>query len=273
MGQYTARCLTPICKMAASKNRLLEGTGTFIKLLGEIHLLTCEHVAKIRLGQPLTYFTDAGQEAAAMRSPFFCASPPVDAAVARLDDRRRQVFAKNPIPVSAFDRTFGAEVGEILFVHGYPYPKSQFFQSFGNRFVGKSVPYTTCQRPLPDGFDDRVHVALHYPREGTVDEEGNPVDLPRPGGLSGSLLWDTKMVGAEVPFWSPQLAKVCGIVIAWCEDDELLIATRIEHVNQMLLVHARHEAAYFRHIDPSEPDRGPLEDWLYAEGAIGEIGP
>jgi hypothetical protein len=119
----------------------------------------------------------------------------------------------------------------------------------------------------------RFHVALHYPARAIQNPEQTEADLPNPKGMSGSLLWDTRFVadtqrGQE---WSPDHARVCGLIWAAHAKPEVVVATRIEHVRPNLLSFLRHEAAYYHWIDRGMPLWDDKLDWNWAEKTITDL--
>ena len=61
------------------------------------------------------------------------------------------------------------------------------------------------------------------------DENGRLTDAPFPQGLSGSLVWKTNRMGDE-DNWTPDKAKVVGIVHTWDKDRKVIVCTKIEHL-------------------------------------------
>jgi hypothetical protein len=61
--------------------------------------------------------------------------------------------------------------------------------------------------------------------------------LPLPPGLSGLTVWNTGFVAAKmagVP-WTPELAKVTGVIWGWPSGHAGLVATRSEFLRSFLL--------------------------------------
>src|SRR5207244_4091418 len=104
-------------------------------------------------------------------------------------------------------------------------------------------------------FDSDKHVAIHYPARAHRNADGPEVEVPNAKGMSGSLLWDTKFVATTSAGrnWTPELAKVCGLVWAAHPRPEVIVATKIEHWRHILLHFLREEAAHFHWIDRGRP--------------------
>jgi hypothetical protein len=94
------------------------------------------------------------------------------------------------------------------------------------------------EAPLPEDerWDSRFHFGLDYRPDLATNVLGNQ-GLPKPPGLSGSTVWNTCFVEAKVNGirWTPDLARVAGIVWGWSSTNGLIVATRVEHVRSFLL--------------------------------------
>lgn len=115
-----------------------------------------------------------------------------------------------------------------MFLFGYPGERSK---SLHEHLITRSTPYTT-QHPEPMGDLDHpdTDFHVHYPRNLIKAIGGSEGDAPLPPGLSGSLVWNTRFVevSAAGAVWTPECAKVTGILKRWIEKEELLVGTRVE---------------------------------------------
>ena len=86
-------------------------------------------------------------------------------------------------------------------------------------------------------------------------------------------MWDTGYVRKDGQNWSPDDAKVTGLVFGWPQSNlkDSLIATRIEVVRAFLIRALREEAAYFRWLERGQPSHDPLTDWVLAERSIADL--
>ncbi|MFN7139457.1 MAG: hypothetical protein ACK4UN_08970 [Limisphaerales bacterium] len=67
------------------------------------------------------------------------------------------------------------------------------------------------------------------PREGQEDANGRPATLPDPHGMSGTAVWRSgRVAAASGAAWSPDHARIVGIVHTWDQQTATLVATRIE---------------------------------------------
>lgn len=93
---------------------------------------------------------------------------------------------------------------------------------------------------LPEGLPPNVlpdkHIVVHYPVE-TWSTVGGPIsEVPHPGGMSGSLLWDTKRIACSLrgESWSPEMARVCGLLWSEYRNPDIVVATRVEWLREAL---------------------------------------
>jgi hypothetical protein len=234
MRDFTERFVTPITYENRDGVPTLSGTGTFVEVLGRRLLLTCEHVV---LGRQELAFRPFGTENF-LRAParFASISDPYDIAVARIGDDLWQAAEHQAMAVGpdSFDLTHAAVEDELLFFRGYAGENSVF--GF-DTMVTRSSSYTTQKkREGVESIDDRYHfVLLHNPEE--VQFIDKKVHFEDPSGFSGSLVWDTGYVnclktGAS---WSPEVARVTGIVSHWAVGDPGISVLRVEHLRSYLL--------------------------------------
>ncbi|MCA1788787.1 MAG: hypothetical protein LC667_02705 [Thioalkalivibrio sp.] len=154
------------------------------------------------------------------------------------------------LTVDALDASFAPEQNELLYWYGFPgstahrndpvteqntrYSWFDELPMTGVSMVSQQIPEWPIG--LPDEYLPDHHVVVHYPAQAQESPDGPPVDLPNPLGMSGSLLWDTKVVhclrrGVE---WDPSLARVCGVIWATWDKPELIVATKVEFLHQFI---------------------------------------
>jgi hypothetical protein len=208
---------------------------------------------------------------AMLDGPFMGMPLPLDLAIAR-------VSAPHSLPPAALDERFSPVANELLFVLGYPGSTARRTEvirtnkrrPFDDAFPVEAMPYVCREATVSDApadFDPRFHVAIEYPANAQRELGGSYREPPRPDGLSGSLLWDTKRVRAAQlgQPWNPGMATVCGIVHHDYDKSMFLSATRVEYARECLLNLLRHERAYLRWLDRGQPDRDALSDWVWSE--------
>jgi hypothetical protein len=268
MRDHTIDFITPVSRALEHTYGEVEGSGTFVELRGTPYLLTNEHVARARMLYPLAHFLGNGELAARIVHPFQCITEPTDIAIARIDSEVLAMGTKRPAPTARIDFSFQPAGGEILFLHGFPGAQSHFSATYQG-LLTRTFPYAVDVAPLPQGYDPDLYFALSYPAQGNVKTfEGRVTDLPNPEGLSGTVVWDTKVV-ANGAGWTPEHAKVAGVVFGWNQQNHCLIATKTEIVCYFLLNALRREAAYFHwHLDRGEPLWDELTDWRWAEERV-----
>jgi len=277
MTWHTADYITPICVVLSHECGELLGTGTFLRLNGTPYILTNEHVARVRLTHSLSHFGgDEQRSVYRIVHPFFCITDPTDAAITRLDEQVAKRIARDVFPSVRFEPSYAPAHGEILFIHGYPGVNSRF-SALAAGVLTRTLPFATPEVPLPpipDKYDPAIHFALGYPMNLTLTNAlGQPVQLPDPHGLSGTLVWDTKFVAkaAASAQWCPQHSRACGLVFAWEAAYHCLVCTRVEYVRSFMLQALRQEAAYFHWADRGRPQGDDLTDWFHAEVTVVDI--
>lgn len=98
---------------------------------------------------------------------------------------------------------------------------------------------TSREVSLPEDderFDARFHFGLDYRPDRATRVSGNK-DLPRPPGLSGSTVWNTGVVEAKRKgiSWTPDFARVTGVIWGWPSNHGCLVATRGEYLRSFIL--------------------------------------
>ena len=125
--------------------------------------------------------------------------------------------------------------GEILTFAGFAGERVSF--CFGT-LLTQGTCYTAREAELPesDQFSPRFHFGIDYRPDLATDVIGRD-GLPDPHGFSGATVWDTNFVAAKmagVP-WTPDMARVTGVVWGWPSGNALLVATRAEYLRSFLL--------------------------------------
>ncbi|MDP1549746.1 MAG: hypothetical protein Q8L97_06250 [Nitrosomonas sp.] len=148
------------------------------------------------------------------------------------------------IILDRFEKKYEPVDCELLFFAGYSGDRSKF--CFGH-LSASGTPYLTQQIPIPAGVveaDANIHFALPYKPDLAISVDGTSA-LPRPPGFSGSLVWDTKRIAClrNKQKWSPELAKVTGLVWGWPSSHGCIIATKVEHIEIESLINLAKEYA------------------------------
>ncbi len=269
MRHYTHPFISPIAISTNAEDTEGEvfGSATFLRLLDKPYILTNEHVAKGSLEARLSFFQAGNRPAAAIVHPFQCVDKPIDAAVARIDEDLFATTGRQALPVGLIDERFRPEDGEILFIHGYPGIRSRWSALAGG-ILANTFPYATDQIPLPAGYDAGLHFAMSFPDD-IWDSRFRSLIRPNPRGLSGSVVWDTRYVAAGSGVWAPADARVCGLLWAYDERHQCLIATKIEAIRAFLLNAIQREAAFFHWLlDRQSVLWDAMTDWSWAEQRV-----
>lgn len=214
------------------------GSGAYILLGNRPFLLTNEHVAVAREKNRTLIYQFLEQEDLrrvignhlSLAAPLDVALLPVDeAAWADVTNQSRAIvadqiaLAHDPVPT------------ELLTFSGFAGAKVGFYF---DTLTSRAVCLTTREVLLPQDdarFSSRFHFGLDYKPDlamDVIEKEG----LPLPPGLSGSVVWDTGFVRARMgnQAWSPDMARVTGIIWGWPTSAGCLVATRAEYVRSFL---------------------------------------
>ena len=225
--------LAPISKHLTD-HAMLEGTGTYISLAGRTFILTNSHVADVRSGTQILIhqLKDREQLVPIIGNHFAIPLPqdvallPVDAAAwAAADHSSRAITAGMILPKHEPAPT------ELLFFMGFAGSRQSFRYE---TLITPITPYASREIPLPSG-DARFKAAYHFGLDynpGLAVSLGPGPGLPLPPGLSGSLVWNTRIVECKLigrP-WTPAEARVTGLVWGWPSNVGCLVATRAEYL-------------------------------------------
>lgn len=282
MKQHTAHSITQVCGNFDEETGELLGTGTFFELRNSLYLLTAQHVAeelytntkdgKRKFAAGLSHSVGNNQRMRWFPNPWITWNKPQDIAVTRLDPI--VLDGTDCIPLQSNHLALNSETlddDDIYFVHGWPGKQSHYTTFFGRGVMSKSLPYGgwLVTANLSD-FDKTTHFPISYPPDELIDEQGNATTLPDPHGLSGSVLWKINRKG-NGDAWTPNMARVVGLVQGFNHDWRCLVVTRIEYVKGILLHTLRSDFAYSRWLERGKPLWEDAEDWSAAEIEIRDL--
>jgi Protein of unknown function (DUF2934) len=263
------------------------GSGTYLNLRGAPYLVTAEHVVAEARNGIISHLPVPGGYYVALTNQFQRSVWPIDMAMTRVPSSHFAASNKQALNAQCFDDRFQPVDKEVLFFIGFPgssasrhepLTESRIRKSYFGQLQINALPLLVQSPPKNFSFNSPVfnstqHFLLGYPATGISKVGGPEVDLRNPHGMSGSLIWDTKWVAAYNSgiAWSPDMARVCGLVWGSSENRDVLIATKIEHIRPILLQFLREEAAFFRWESRGCPTGSALEDWLWAEKTISTL--
>lgn len=217
------------------------GSGSYLRLQDNVFILTNEHVADeenpSRTGEFLGH--QLGGQDIIRRivgdRPVF--QWPLDLGLLQVnkDAWNEGINKSKAIEISQIALVHDPVPAEILTFTGFAGENVSFH--FSTLFA-EGVCYTAREIELPIDvrFSARIHFAIDYRPDAATAVIGKK-GLPLPPGLSGSTVWNTGFVQAKmagVP-WTPDLARVTGVVWGWPSEHGCLIATRAEYVRSFLL--------------------------------------
>ena len=216
----------------------LRGSGSYIEIGGRVFILTNEHVSNARSSEQVLLHQLLNQDTlhpivgnhAEYTWPIDAGLMPVDKDIwdsesstskaIRLD---RIALAHDPVPT------------ELLYFSGFSGERSGFhFDTLINRRTSSTA--REVELPNDDRFNLRFHFGIDYKPDLAQSVIGNN-GLPCPPGFSGSAVWDTGLVRSRMndQDWSPDCARVTGLVWGWPSSNACIVATKIEYVRSFLL--------------------------------------
>ena len=249
MATHVKPFSTPISMSREQGHGVAWATGSYIGGVRGIQLITAAHVFEdVPDGGRLAHLPSPGGDYIAVGDSPDIAPWPVEAATIDVPSIPKSSLMRAVLS-SSIEQVFSAEEGELLFWIGFPgytlerhdaLAESRRRRTWFGELEALGVPMLSQAVRGWNGdhkaFDRERHVALYYPSAAKKTVDTPPVALPHPKGMSGSLLWDTKAVRtfSQGQGWSPELARVCGLVWAALDDPEVIFATKIEHIRSGL---------------------------------------
>ena len=214
------------------------GSGSYLELAGRIFILTNEHVAHVRHdGRDLAYQFDQQEDILRVVGNHVELPAPFDLALLPVDELKWKDHSNgsSAIQLDQIALAHSPVQTEILTFSGFAGGNAGFH--FGT-LASMATCYTSREIVLPDDsrFSSRYHFGLDYRPDLATDVIGKE-GLPLPPGLSGSIVWNTGFVAAKMQSvqWTPELARVTGVVWGWPPENACLVATRAEYLRSFLL--------------------------------------
>lgn len=206
------------------------GSASFLKQEDEIFLITNNHVVNFDMdGKPVKstlYWPKWNDgEYHQIQKNFACHTRPRDVAISKISDvfNTGNFPQKKSINISKCAKFFNTHKNELFYVIGYP--TKEPFQLL------TKAQQLNCQ--VPD-YNENCFV-LNYSSLLSV----MPDNI---SGISGSLVWDTKILECieKGTDWTPSLAEVVGIIFALVNNNEAILCTKFEKMGLCSL---------FKHFD------------------------
>lgn len=213
------------------------GSGSFLQLGHRVFVLTNEHVSSARTpNQPLSSQLYQQEDIWQFSGDHIGCRWPFDLALLPVPDAMWATeHGSLAINVEQITMAHNPVEGELLAFTGFAGERVQFH--FGTLF-SEAICSTARETTLPadDRFCSRFHFGIDYRPDLAEDVIGSK-GLPLPPGLSGSTVWDTRFVATKMAGqeWTPELARVTGVVWGWPSDHGCLVASRAEYVRSFLL--------------------------------------
>jgi hypothetical protein len=213
------------------------GSGSYIRLGERRFVLTNEHVATVRRqGQFLAHQLLNDDDPYRIVGNHIEYVWPLDLALLPVSDEwTRKSHGSRTITIDQIALVHDPVPGELMTFTGFSGEATGFHF---NTLHTEGTCYTAREIVLPEDarFPSRYHFGLDYRPDLAVKIAGSR-GLPLPPGLSGSTVWDTRFVAAKMAgkIWSPEMARVTGVVWGWPPSADFLVATRSEYIRSFLL--------------------------------------
>lgn len=214
------------------------GSGSYLRLGDRVFILTNQHVACAReKGRGLAHQFDGQEDIRAVAGNHAEFPWPLDLAVLPVDMNAWADAANKSKPIGVEQIALGHDpvLTELLAFTGFAGQNVSFH--FDTLFA-KGTCYTAREIELPqdERFSSRYHFGLDY-RPDRAESVNSKDALPLPPGLSGSTVWNTGFVAARMAGvqWTPDFAKVTGVIWGWPSGHACLVATRAEFLRSFLL--------------------------------------
>jgi hypothetical protein len=214
------------------------GSGSYLRLGSRIFILTNEHVTHVRSeGRSLAYQFNGQEDIYRIVGNHYEYPAPLDLALLPvcMDAWSDNSNASKAIEIDQIAIWHNPAPTELLTFSGFSGDNVKFYF---NALFAEGTCYTARETELTqdDRFNPRYHFGLDYRPDlasTVIGERG----LPLPPGLSGSTVWNTGFVEARMRDvnWTPELAKVTGVVWGWPSAHGCLVATRAEYLHSFLL--------------------------------------
>lgn len=209
------------------------GSGSYLQLGTRRVILTNEHVATVRrAGRELAHMFNDADNVYQIKGNHTDITWPSDLAILPISDDAwtQQAHTSRPIELSQFAAKHAPVPYELLSFVGFAGQRVRFgfgeISAEGTCYVAREVPL-----PAHDAIDPDCHFGIEFRPDLATDVMGTP-GLPLPNGFSGSTVWNTGVVEARMNghMWSPEMARVTGVVWGWPSGETCIVATRVEHV-------------------------------------------
>ena len=241
MGPYVSRSSTSIYRMQIAEGTVVDcklaGSGGFVRVDNSTFGLTAGHVVAnvLARGELVVHAVRDADSPDAIVPPIPAGAPAADGGCDLACFKVRDAILDRLPGSLTLDMFRDYEsLDDILFMLGYP-------EAMSRDVVGgthsQALPFATQEgRSACAWFDPAVHIAVRYPGLGAVDARGREAWLPDAHGFSGSLLWKTNRM-TRGDCWSPEDARVVGVITVWDQATQTLIAVR-SHVVRTFLASA-----------------------------------
>jgi hypothetical protein len=235
MLAFTRPFVTPLTTPTPETIRLT-GTGSYVDIECQRLLLTCAHVAG---DKPVHYRFAGAEDVFEHQGPWREDPHPIDAATVPMSNAAWTATSHKAgaVPAAAFAaRHHTAQLEELLFFRGYAGENAAY--GFGVHAANGSG---YCSQEVKASGDSEIFEMFWEPLQtqftaGTSAEAKASMGFNDAQGFSGSLVWNTRYLETTAAGrkWSPDDAKVTGLLRRWDTGTKSLLVWRVEHLRAWL---------------------------------------
>lgn len=244
MAKFLWPTVTPLSCAALDDRGFALGTGNYVLIDGDFAIITNEHVIVEAESRHIGHLPGPSDDYVGCGPKFITDPWPIDLAIAQVGGKGPSAD-RRAITEDEFCTRFAPADDELLFFLGFPgstatrrepVTQSNIRYSWFGKLESVGVPILTTVALVDaatlQAFDADRHVAIHFPTRAQRSPDAPEVKLPNPKGMSGSFLWDTRFRACQRSGtdWTPQQARICGLVWAAHEKPEVVVATKVEHL-------------------------------------------
>lgn len=227
---YVAQFVTPILvyNNADEKKIIGNGTGAYIEINGNKYVITNDHVAKYVEHSLLGFCYNGNNGIFHFPCNFASTGKPIDVAMAKCDAVWRQTKQNAKCVPENILKNFSDRIaGEFYYVSGFPGDKRL---SNGGQLVCEPTNLLAMVNENVENVESTDFALCYDPNK--YCSLLKPESLSDPHGMSGSLVWNTRIIQSEKNQEEWTIDKVCvvGIVKQWWAKDNVIIATKLENM-------------------------------------------
>lgn len=229
MTEYVGKFQTPLSIMSSGRTQLI-GTGSFIKIIDSIFIVTNAHVIKSFSEYNPPCYQLTGKSMPSRFQGKIGGNNDIDIAILHVNPEEWNTdHSSRFLDIGMISLKHDPQQSEMLVFSGWSEQDTVFlvnrFQITGTSLLSIDVTNErTSTYDLEYGFDIAYNSNLfQYSSSNGI--------IPNPHGFSGSVVWNTGYIQSRIlgiP-WNVNHARVTGLLYLWRKEDNCLVAIRSEH--------------------------------------------